>query len=154
MHRPLTVLAEFDPAMTKGLHGSIFRPVGITSKWEAFLASDPSPIRTNRLGTLAPTARGGKIPQNRWILMPEIDVYTQPWCPYCARAVHILTTKGVEFREIDAPNGSKEREEAVRRSGGRSTVPQIFIGGQHIGGCDDLVALDRAGKLDPLLQAG
>lgn len=86
--------------------------------------------------------------------MPEIDVYTQPWCPYCARAVHILTTKGVEFREIDAPNGSKEREEAVRRSGGRSTVPQIFIGGQHIGGCDDLVALDRAGKLDPLLQAG
>ncbi len=86
--------------------------------------------------------------------MLEIDVYTQPWCPYCARAVHILTTKGVEFREIDAPNGSKEREEAVRRSGGRSTVPQIFIGGQHIGGCDDLVALDRAGKLDPLLQAG
>ena len=86
--------------------------------------------------------------------MPEIDIYTQPWCPYCARAVHILSTKGVEFREIDAPNGSQEREEAVRRSGGRSTVPQIFIGGQHIGGCDDLVALDRAGKLDPLLRAG
>ncbi len=86
--------------------------------------------------------------------MPEIDIYTQPWCPYCARAVHILTTKGVEYREIDAPNGSKEREEAIRRSGGSSTVPQIFIGGQHIGGCDDLVALDRAGKLDPLLRAG
>jgi glutaredoxin 3 len=86
--------------------------------------------------------------------MPEIDIYTQPWCPYCARAVHILSTKGVAFREIDAPNGSKERDEAIRRSGGRSTVPQIFIGGQHIGGCDDLVALDRAGKLDPLLQAG
>ncbi len=86
--------------------------------------------------------------------MPEIDIYTQPWCPYCARAVHTLSTKGVEFREIDAPNGSQEREEAVRRSGGRSTVPQIFIGGQHIGGCDDLVALDRAGKLDPLLRAG
>lgn len=85
--------------------------------------------------------------------MPEIDIYTQPWCPYCARAVHILTTKGVAFREIDAPNGSKERDEAVRRSGGGSTVPQIFIGGRHIGGCDDLVALDRAGKLDPLLQA-
>ncbi len=86
--------------------------------------------------------------------MPDIDIYTQPWCPYCARAVHILTSKGVKFREIDAPNGSKEREEAVRRSGGSSTVPQIFIGGQHIGGCDDLVALDRAGKLDPLLQDG
>jgi len=85
--------------------------------------------------------------------MPEIDIYTQAWCPYCARAVHILTGKGVEFREIDAPNGSKEREEATRRSGGRTTVPQIFIGGQHIGGCDDLVALDRTGKLDPLLRA-
>jgi len=86
--------------------------------------------------------------------MPQIDIYTQPWCPFCERAVHILTTKGAEFREINAPNGSAERQEAVKRSGGRTTVPQIFIGGQHIGGCDDLVALDRAGKLDPMLQAG
>jgi glutaredoxin 3 len=62
-----------------------------------------------------------------------------------------LTTKGVEFREIDAPNGSASRREARERSGGRTTVPQIFIGGEHIGGCDDLVALDRAGKLNPLL---
>lgn len=83
--------------------------------------------------------------------MPEIDIYTQPWCPYCARAVHILNSKGVTFREIDAPHGSREREEAVRRSGGRTTVPQIFIGEHHVGGCDDLVALDRAGKLDRLL---
>jgi glutaredoxin 3 len=83
--------------------------------------------------------------------MPEIEIYTQPWCPYCERAVHILTTKGVEFREIDAPNGSASRREARERSGGRTTVPQIFIGGEHIGGCDDLVALDRAGKLNPLL---
>ena len=83
--------------------------------------------------------------------MPEIDIYTQPWCPYCARAVHILNSKGVAFREIDAPHGSREREEAVRRSGGRTTVPQIFIGEHHVGGCDDLVALDRAGKLDRLL---
>jgi glutaredoxin 3 len=86
--------------------------------------------------------------------MPDIEIYTQPWCPFCERAVHILTTKGVEFREIDAPNGSKARVEARSRSGGRSTVPQIFIGGQHIGGCDDLVALDRAGKLDPILGVG
>jgi glutaredoxin 3 len=86
--------------------------------------------------------------------MPDIEIYTQPWCPFCERAVHILTTKGVEFREIDAPNGSKARVEARARSGGRSTVPQIFIGGQHIGGCDDLVALDRAGKLDPILGVG
>ncbi len=84
--------------------------------------------------------------------MPEIDVYTQPWCPYCARAVSLLSSKGVTFREINAPHGSAERAEAVRRSGGRTTVPQIFIGDRHIGGCDDLVALDRAGKLDPLLK--
>jgi glutaredoxin 3 len=59
----------------------------------------------------------------------------------------------VEFREIDAPHGSTEREEAKRRSGGRTTMPQIFIDDRHIGGCDDLLALDRAGKLDPLLRA-
>jgi glutaredoxin 3 len=86
--------------------------------------------------------------------MAEIEIYTQPWCPYCARAVHILSTKGVDFHEIDAPNGSQARVEATSRSGGRATVPQIFIDGQHIGGCDDLVALDRAGKLDPLIGLG
>jgi glutaredoxin 3 len=84
--------------------------------------------------------------------MPAIEIYTQPWCPFCERALHILSTKGVEFREINAPNGSAERQEARIRSGGRTTVPQIFIGGHHIGGCDDLMALDRAGKLDTLLQ--
>ena len=83
--------------------------------------------------------------------MPEVEVYTQPWCPFCARALHLLGGKGVEVREIEAPHGSAERQESIRRSGGRTTVPQIFIGGKHIGGCDDLVALDRAGKLDPLL---
>jgi glutaredoxin 3 len=85
--------------------------------------------------------------------MPKVEIYTQPWCPYCERAVHILTTKHVEFQEIDAPHGSAAREDAKRRSGGRTTMPQIFIGGRHIGGCDDLMALDRAGKLDPLLSA-
>ncbi len=84
--------------------------------------------------------------------MPDIQIYIQPWCPFCERAVHLLGTKGVEFQEIDAPNGSAARAEAVKRSGGRTTVPQIFIGGQHIGGCDDLVALDRADKLDALLR--
>jgi glutaredoxin 3 len=86
--------------------------------------------------------------------MPDIEIYTQPWCPFCERAMHILTTKGVEFREIDAPNGSASRRESGERSGGRTTVPQIFIGGQHIGGCDDLVALDRSGKLNPMLGVG
>ena len=83
----------------------------------------------------------------------EIEIYTQPWCPYCAHAISVLTGKGVAFREIDAPHGSAEREAAIRRSGGQTTVPQIFIDGRHIGGCDDLEALDRAGKLDPLLRA-
>ncbi len=79
--------------------------------------------------------------------MPDIEIYTQPWCPYCERAMHILTTKGVQFREIDAPNGSKARVESRERSGGRTSVPQIFINGEHIGCSDDLHALDRAGQL-------
>jgi glutaredoxin 3 len=85
--------------------------------------------------------------------MPEVEVYTQPWCPFCARALSLLSGKGVTVREIDAPYGTAARQEAIRRSGGRTTVPQIFIGGRHIGGCDELVALERAGKLDPLLRA-
>lgn len=85
--------------------------------------------------------------------MPQIDIYTQDWCPYCARAKRVLDSKGVAYREINAPNGSPERAESHARSGGRTSVPQIFIDGQHIGGCDDLQALDRAGKLDPLLKA-
>src|SRR5258708_9684087 len=85
--------------------------------------------------------------------MPKVEIYTQPWCPFCERAVHILSTKKVEFQEIDAPHGSAVREEARRRSGGRTTMPQIFIDGQHIGGCDELTALDPARKPDPLLRA-
>jgi glutaredoxin 3 len=83
--------------------------------------------------------------------MPNVEIYTQPWCPFCERAVHILTQKGVAFREIDAPHGSPSRREARERSGGRTTMPQIFVDGRHIGGCDDLMALDQAGKLDALL---
>jgi glutaredoxin 3 len=85
--------------------------------------------------------------------MPSIVIYTQPWCPFCERAMHILSTKGAAFQEISAPHGSAEREEARRRSGGRTTVPQIFIGERHVGGCDDLIALDRACGLDTLLQS-
>jgi glutaredoxin 3 len=59
--------------------------------------------------------------------MPDIEIYTQPWCPYCERAVHILNTKGVAFREIDAPQGSAARKEARERSGGRTSAPQIFM---------------------------
>lgn len=85
--------------------------------------------------------------------MPEIEIYTQPWCPYCVRAKALFDKKGVAYREIDAPGGSPAREEARQRSGGRTSVPQIFVAGRHIGGCDDLLALDRAGGLDPLLAA-
>jgi glutaredoxin 3 len=85
--------------------------------------------------------------------MPKIEIYTQPYCGYCARVVRLLTEKGVAFNEIDAPHGSSERAAATSRSGGRTTMPQVFIDGAHIGGCDDLVALDRAGELDPLLAA-
>ncbi len=83
--------------------------------------------------------------------MPTVEIYTQPWCPYCARAVGLFQQKGVAFNEIDAPHGTKEREEAIQRSGGSTSVPQIFIDGRHVGGCDDLVRLDQTGKLDPLL---
>lgn len=85
--------------------------------------------------------------------MPEVEIYTQLFCPYCARAVRLLRAKGVEFTEIDAPNGSDEREEAIRRSGGRTTVPQIFIDGKSIGGSDELIELEASGELDELLHA-
>jgi glutaredoxin 3 len=85
--------------------------------------------------------------------MPKIEIYTQAFCPYCARAVRLLTEKGVEFTEIDAPQGSAARRTAFERSGGKTSAPQIFINGQAIGGCDDLMALNRAGSLDALLAA-
>jgi glutaredoxin 3 len=84
--------------------------------------------------------------------MPTVEIYTQPWCPYCSRAIGLFQKKGVAFTEIDAPGGTAERAEAQRRSGGLTSVPQIFIDGRHVGGCDDLLALERAGKLDALLR--
>lgn len=84
--------------------------------------------------------------------MAKIEIYTQPWCPYCSRAVALLKQKGAPFQEINAPHGTTQREEATTRSG-RTTMPQVFIDGRHVGGCDDLMALERAGKLDPLLSA-
>ena len=83
--------------------------------------------------------------------MPHIEIYTQAFCPYCSRAVSLLRRKGVRFTEIDAPNGSAARRDALARSGGQSSVPQIFIDGRSIGGCDALMALDQRGALDPLL---
>jgi glutaredoxin 3 len=85
--------------------------------------------------------------------MPKVEIYTTFWCPYCARAKSLLDKKGVAYEEFDAPHGSEARSQAIERSGGRTTVPQIFIDGQAIGGSDELAALDRAGKLDALLAA-
>ena len=84
--------------------------------------------------------------------MPDVEVFTQPWCPFCAQAMRLLDSKRVAYREIDAPHGSAARVESIRRSGGVSSVPQIFIDGQRVGGCDDLMALDAEGRLDRLLQ--
>jgi len=81
----------------------------------------------------------------------KIELYTTMFCPYCARARSLLHRKGVTFTEIDVMSDDEKREEMIARAGGRYTVPQIFIDGRHIGGSDELVALDREGKLDPLL---
>ena len=83
--------------------------------------------------------------------MSQVTIYTKPYCPFCIRAVELLETKGVAFDEIEAAFDPDKRQEMIQRSGGRATFPQIFIGGRHIGGCDDMMALDRAGKLDPML---
>lgn len=84
--------------------------------------------------------------------MSHVTIYTRPYCSYCVRALTLLEEKGVDFTEIEAGFDPELRQEMMRRSG-RTTFPQIFVGDQHIGGCDDLMALERAGKLDPLLQA-
>jgi glutaredoxin 3 len=83
--------------------------------------------------------------------MPQVEIYTTMFCPYCARARALLKRKGVDYTEIDIIEEPQRRDEMIRRAGGRTTVPQIFIDGEHIGGCDDMVALDGAGKLDPKL---
>ena len=84
--------------------------------------------------------------------MARVTVYTKPYCPYCSRALALLKQKGVEIDEIEASSDMARRQEMIQKSG-RATYPQIFIGDRHVGGCDDLMALDRSGGLDPLLSA-
>ena len=81
---------------------------------------------------------------------PEITVYSTGWCPYCERARALLERKGLPFREIKVDEDPAERQAMLTRSGGRRTVPQIFIGERHVGGFDELYALEKAGKLDEL----
>jgi glutaredoxin 3 len=83
--------------------------------------------------------------------MAAVDIYTIRYCPYCQEAKELLSRKGVVFHEIDASGDRDVRNQMIERANGRSTFPQIFIGATHVGGCDDLYALEEAGKLDPLL---
>jgi glutaredoxin 3 len=83
--------------------------------------------------------------------MPPIEIYTTHYCPYCVAAKALLSRKGAAFTEIDVSRDWERREEMIKRAQGRMTVPQIFIGATHVGGSDDLHALERAGKLDALL---
>ena len=85
--------------------------------------------------------------------MPSVEIYTTRWCGYCRAAKALLARKGVTFVEIDVGSDPDRRQEMLKRANGRRTVPQIFIGATHVGGSDDLHALDRAGKLDRLLAA-
>lgn len=85
--------------------------------------------------------------------MKDVTVYTTNACPYCFQAKALLKKKGVKFTEIDVTYDRAKRAAMTQRANGRSTVPQIFIGQQHVGGCDDLYELDEAGQLDPLLVA-
>lgn len=86
--------------------------------------------------------------------MASVVIYTRDFCGYCARAKQLLEAKGVDYVEHNASANPEARQEMYARANGRTTFPQIFIDGQHIGGCDDLHALDREGRLDPLLAQG
>ena len=85
--------------------------------------------------------------------MAKVEIYTKMTCPYCFRAKALLKQKGVEPEEIAVDLGGEQKQQMLQRAGGRMTVPQIFIDGRHVGGCDDLFELESAGKLDELLAA-
>ncbi|NRA98776.1 MAG: glutaredoxin 3 [Rhodobacteraceae bacterium] len=85
--------------------------------------------------------------------MTQIEIYTSPTCGFCHAAKRLLNSKGASFSEIDVARQPDQRQAMMQRANGRHTVPQIFIGGKHVGGCDDLYALERAGKLDAMLAA-
>lgn len=86
--------------------------------------------------------------------MQPVEIYTSPLCGFCHAAKRLLNQKGVEFSEIDVLAEPSRKAEMMQRANGRHTVPQIFVGETHVGGCDDLYDLERSGKLDPLLSAG
>lgn len=85
--------------------------------------------------------------------MPNVELYVKMTCPFCLRALQLLDSKGVDYVTHTVDYGDPKRKEMIQRSNGRTTVPQIFIGGEHVGGCDDLFALERVGKLEAMLAA-
>ena len=85
--------------------------------------------------------------------MAQVEIYVKSTCGFCYRALQLLDAKGADYEAYELTWGSPRREEMIQRANGRTTVPQIFIGGRHVGGCDDLYALDRQGKLEQLLAA-
>lgn len=84
--------------------------------------------------------------------MPRVEIYTKFGCPYCARAMRLLEEKGVDYEEYEINSVPGKRQEMLERAPGRTTVPQIFINGRHVGGYDDLAELERGGRLDPMLE--
>ncbi|MGQ0661121.1 glutaredoxin 3 [Sphingosinicella sp.] len=84
--------------------------------------------------------------------MARVEIYSKAFCSFCTRAKHLLEARGASVEEYDITMGGPDRATMIQRAGGRTTVPQIFIDGRHIGGCDDLCALDARGQLEPLLR--
>lgn len=85
--------------------------------------------------------------------MSKVTIYTRAFCPFCIRALSLLKDKGVDYTEIDAGMDPEKKREMIDRANGGRTFPQIFVGERHIGGCDEMMALERAGKLDPMIDA-
>jgi glutaredoxin 3 len=84
--------------------------------------------------------------------VPVVEIYTKTFCPYCWRAKELLASKGLDYHEVAVDFGGEAKQLMIERANGRTTVPQIFIKDHHVGGCDDLFALERAGKLDELIS--
>ena len=125
------------PAGMGSMHDSTFR--ALPGRLHMVLPRDCTPLDGPHLAVPQP--------------MHKVVIYTTPFCPYCLMAKRLLTKKGAVFEEIDVSGNPALREELRIKAGGRTTVPQIWIDDVHIGGCDELYALDHAGKLDPLLAS-
>jgi glutaredoxin 3 len=101
---------------------------------------------------MMPATGAGRAPDHASGIMAKVEIYTSIMCPYCSRAVGLLQSKNIAFEQIDVSMSGALRQTMRSRAGGRTSVPQIFIDNEHIGGCDDLIALESAGHLDALLN--